>query len=917
MWSLHPPTSDGVTAPEALVQQFEKSEHDIRVANYGRTAVWAIIFMLAGVTLDFMVFPEKVGDFFIIRCLCSLCLGAVRYFMRRPRSLLVTRITVHIIGILPMLSILMMIPSTGGVASPYYAGINLVLVAASLLLRWPTRDGIINACLCLGGYIVAITPSILSSPALELSVAYNNIYFIFVTAFFTCAGTYYYNALRFQEFSLRSQLEASRADLEENNRKLQALDEAKMRFFANVSHELRTPLTLILGPLESLKRDPAITREPRNVELLAMLEDNGLRLLRLINELLDLVRLDGGVMTRRRERIDLRKFVNGLVANLRATAETKQIRFTGVCEIVGTDECLMDQDRLEKILLNLAINAIKFTSLGGRIELSAKLTSEHLQFIIADTGTGIRPEELPYVFERFWQADMSAKRKHGGVGIGLALVKSIVDSLEGTIIVTSEVGVGTTFSVTLPLVTTESQEDEDVTASQEQPLDPVEKLYQRARLSGLTDQDDHQTMAFAVDFPVMPNASTGSQHPLILVADDEPGLRRYLAQTLSPHHVLQAKDGLEAWELARQYIPELIILDLMMPGLDGIEVTKRLREHTPTAHTPIVLVTANAEDSLRIEALEAGVSDFLTKPFSTTELTTRVRNLLIQRRHERDLASSKKALEVAHEELKDNEVRLVQAESLSALGTMSAGIIHEVNNPLNYTHTALHTLRTFERSIPAADQADFNDILGDAIEGVGRVIQIISDLRSFTTGTAGHAEQVDLAKTLEAARRLVSKDLARVTLTVDIPPATIVMGNANQLSQVFQNLLQNAASFVPAAKQRGDIPTIIVQAEKSATSSVILTVRDNGCGIASADIGKIFSPFFTKRDVGQGMGLGLSICHQILSAHRAEVHVSSEVNAFTQFTVCFPPLDMHFEFDVSHRPSSLGTSSPAPIIYEP
>ena len=130
MWSLHPPTSDGVTAPEALVQQFEKSEHDIRVANYGRTAVWAIIFMLAGVTLDFMVFPEKVGDFFIIRCLCSLCLGAVRYFMRRPRSLLVTRITVHIIGILPMLSILMMIPSTGGVASPYYAGINLVLVAA-------------------------------------------------------------------------------------------------------------------------------------------------------------------------------------------------------------------------------------------------------------------------------------------------------------------------------------------------------------------------------------------------------------------------------------------------------------------------------------------------------------------------------------------------------------------------------------------------------------------------------------------------------------------------------------------------------------------------------------------------------------------------------------------------------------------
>jgi signal transduction histidine kinase len=871
--------------PNEVVQRYKLQEESVRKETYQTASSLALIFMLAGVALDWVVVPHQAANFFFIRCTCASLLGVVLYFLK-DYDLSGTRLRVlgHLVAFLPTVSILLMIFLLGKDNSTYYAGLNLVLIGASMLLRWPTRDSIISATLCVLCYML-VSWYARGEQNGGFKIWFNNFFFLFVTAFFSCIGTKMYNKLRFGEFLLIDQLERSSREISIAHEKLRALDAAKTRFFANVSHELRTPLTLILGPLEHLKSTAAVVRDRQTRDLVEMLEENGLRLLRLIDNLLDLVRLDSAAIPMRVSRIPIRNFLEGMVGALAATANLKGIQLDYEAELYpDVEECLLDPDRLEKILLNLGMNALKFTPRGGRILLKVESNKEYVKFSVSDTGAGISENDKLFIFERFWQADMSAKRKHGGVGIGLALTKQLTDSMNGVITVESAEGKGTTFHVKLPLYV-KSDLDYLVPYAQQQDPDLVEKLHQKAQLAGLNEDNNFQVQDSSL-INTLP--TDGVSRARILIADDEPGLRRYLHTALYTHEIIEARDGIEAWELARQQLPDLIVLDLMMPGLDGLEVTKRLRKHLPTSRIPIILITATAEETPRLEALRAGVSEFITKPFSTAELNARLNNLLQQKRYEKDLSTSKQELEIAHEELKDNETRLVHAESLSALGRMSAGIIHEINNPLNYATTALHTLKTFTKILPTDEQNEFKEILSDLGEGISRVVNIVTDLRSFTKGGMSPFHEVDLGKVLEASRRLVSSAIGDIKVDWYVEQNLNVWGSENQLVQVFVNLINNAASFVTNAKARGEEPLLTIHAKRSDTGLVYAFVRDNGSGIRAEDLGKVFEPFFTRRDVGSGMGLGLSICHQICQSHDADLSVRSEYGAWTEFSVLFP-----------------------------
>lgn len=874
----------GAQGPSAtLRRQFNQEEAVLFIGNCKRGAIVAIAATFGGSSMDWIVYEDFAPHFLYLRAAFAFFLAGTLALLFWPPAIRGARVIGHLIVLLPILNVLWMIAELGEKESAYYAGLNLVMVGSILLLRWKFADAVINTVLVLGGYL-AVEAAI----GTEFDMVFRNSFFLLMTGAIACFGLFFYNKLRFSEFCLRVEVERNREELARNHERLQALDEAKTRFFANISHELRTPLTLILAPVEKLRGSAAVKGDPGLVQMVESLEDNGLRLLRLINDLLDLVKLDSEEMKMRPEHFRPAIFLEGLGRNLGPMADRNSVALTWSSNEAADKEVYLDRDRLEKIVLNLAVNALKFTPPGGKVDLKADVEGDSLKLMVSDTGEGMTDDQVRNAFERFWQADSSVRRKHQGVGIGLALVKSLTESLNGLIGIDSEYGNGTTFKLTIPLGQVPEREDSPAGGEEEgRSHDAFEELHTKARLQGAAVLEAGGTTG---GLALESTDLVRGEKERILIADDEAGLRAFLRSELEEMgvEVIEAKDGAEGWELAQRMQPSLAVLDMMMPEMDGITLTRKLRESEGTSQLPIVLVTARADDAPRIQALQAGVSDFLTKPFSTAELRVRIQNLLDGQRYQRQLNIKNRELGEALQEIKANEARLLHAEKLSSLGRMSAGIVHEVNNPLNYAKTALHALRMYEDDLPEEEKDDFKEMVSDAEEGVGRVIRIISDLRSFTKGGTAHRFDVDLGEVVESARRLVSHDLQGISFETDIPEGMEVSGNDNQLCQVFVNLIQNSAQAVEAARKRGDEPTISVTAERAPDKGILLSIRDNGCGIDMEDVEHLFDPFFTKRQVGEGMGLGLSICHRILESHGATIEVSSEPDSFAMFTMHFP-----------------------------
>ena len=378
--------------------------------------------------------------------------------------------------------------------------------------------------------------------------------------------------------------------------------------------------------------------------------------------------------------------------------------------------------------------------------------------------------------------------------------------------------------------------------------------------------------------------------PLVLIADDEPDIRRFLKMQMEDVDVIEASDGLQALEMVKQRQPQLALLDHMMPEMDGVEVCRGIRNHHTTRGVAVIILTARADEKTKLSALEAGANDFLTKPFSTAELGLRLENQLAMARIRREMSDLNRELQSALDQIKENEVLLIRNEKLSALGRMSAGLIHEINNPLNYSRAGIHTLDSFTKVLPESERADFADIVGDIREGVERVSQIIADLRQFTREDPGVEGDADLVDVMERSRRMVSHQTGNeVALTVKAPSMAPIVGNTNQLVQVFINLFQNSIDAISQrnetdSKVSGKVDITVEQVG----SSWMVTVLDNGIGIPPENVQKIFDPFFTSKDVGKGMGLGLSITHQILQRHRAQVEVESRPCDFTRFRILFP-----------------------------
>lgn len=805
----------------------------------------------------------------------------------------------HLIEGSTILSILAMIGLTGGGESPYYAGLCLVMVGASLFLRWSFRHGIVNVLFCCGGYslLIWLAPAggdgESGSPSGVGSFVVST-FFLYVTGFFTAAGTCFLYELRKNEFRLREELNGERRRLVESHRQLRTLDETKTNFFANVSHELRTPLTLILGPLDDLANFGPVKNDPQLNLLVRSMEENGLRLLRLVNELLDLIRLDSGEELLRAEPVEIGVVQDSIYRSILPVATRKSLTLTQSNELDPTRRFHCDRVKVEKVLMNLAMNAVKFTPSGGMVSLVTREGSRGtVELLVSDSGEGMTAEEQENVFQRFWQADTSAKRKHRGAGIGLSLAKGLVDQMGATISLQSEVGKGSTFIVTIPELEVSEIEpsgDEPLESVGEDPIeDPIEDLNRRAQVTGsLVNQGVAEpNLEELLGASVTPELSPEEKRPVILIAEDEPDVRQLIVAQLRQYELLVASDGEQALQMAIEYTPDLILLDWMMPQRDGLEVCRLIRETPALARIPVVILTARVDERSKIDALEAGASDFLNKPFAPTELKLRIRNMLDTGEYERQVVRKSEELGDALKELKESESMLVQAEKLSSLGQMSAGIIHEINNPLNYAKTNVYSLRTFSKLLPADDREDFGEVLGDVEEGIERVIQIVQDLRSFAVKDKAQYSDVNLSEVMATTARLMGNRLSSVNYECLIPDHIHIDGNSNQLTQVFVNFIQNSLDALQEMDRENEEGIIRIECEES-FNWVSLHFYDNGCGITEENQAKIFDPFYTSKEVGHGMGLGLSICYRILEQHGVRIEISSELEKGTHFTLNFP-----------------------------
>lgn len=456
------------------------------------------------------------------------------------------------------------------------------------------------------------------------------------------------------------ELKRLNVELGEKNEELKRLNEevlelthSRLVFFTNISHELRTPLTLIADPVEMLLEDSGIKGKSR--ELLKMVQRNALALQQLVSNILDFRKIQNGKMELKLYRFDIVKTLTMWVGDFQLTAERKQIRLhLDVDDLKGSHEMIADQDKISRIVFNLLSNALKYTPAGGEIFVSLKDEGANLRLDVKDTGKGISQDEADKIFERFFQAKGAAS----GTGIGLALVKSFVELHHGEARVESELGKGSDFIVVIPR---EQEGDSQVIHND---VDIVDNSVNASASAGKNVVDE-SVLQYIDDGDrsrgrVQRLVSENTNRPTVLVIDDNTDIRQYERTLLQDEYVvLEAADGKEGLAVALKEVPDLVICDVMMPVMDGLELTEQLKTNTATSHIPVIMLTAKNLEEHRAEGYEHGADSYITKPFHSKVLLARIENLLRQRQLLKNLyqgtKEAEKEISEAHLEDRDKQ----------------------------------------------------------------------------------------------------------------------------------------------------------------------------------------------------------------------------------------------------------------------
>jgi len=716
------------------------------------------------------------------------------------------------------------------------------------------------------------------------------------------------NSLKYEEIkelsmNLEKKVEERTNDLKEANEELKRLDNLKNEFFAKVSHELRTPLTNILLPIQNILRELGDRLHPENIEEKEAMLRNGRRLLKRINEMLDIAKLDAGKMKIEASLRDVNSILEDIVLVSSIAAKEMGIRL-----VFEPDNQLsriyVDTEKIDKVFSNLVSNALKFTDRGGKVQVETKEAEDHVEVRVSDTGVGIAQEHVPYIFDRFHQVDGSSSRKYEGTGLGLCLVKEFLELHHGSVEVTSELGKGTTFTVQLLKGKDHFAKEEIEEEAQFEMIDGVVERRRGERRKGerreMPEEDTETVNLLQVQLSDLVQgagyseaggageAERGEKGNSVLVVEDNRDLASNIARSLAGfYNVFVAYNGQQALDRVQQKMPDLIISDVMMPEMDGYELCENIKSDERTQHIPIVLLTAKATVGDKIEGLKHGADQYLAKPFNPNELHAVVDSLLTKRELQAQLNKSNLELKEALHKLEQAQVQLVQAARLESVGQLAAGLAHGIKNNIYCLRAGLDGIskRLTMLSEGKLDIKDTYKGLVKAVETNSKAVEhslfIVNSLLEFSRKDKEGMAFSDTNKGIEDTLTMVLPMIKdKITIHKEYGEINKVECRIEEINQVIMNMIVNAYQ---AMEEKGIVRIKTAQNE----DTVIITIADDGPGIPQEHLPKIFNPFFSTKE-GQNSGLGLSICYNIIKDHHGTVDIKSTPGQGTEFTIALP-----------------------------
>lgn len=675
--------------------------------------------------------------------------------------------------------------------------------------------------------------------------------------------------LRAQEVQeANRKLHAANEELARLYEKTRELEQLKTQFFANVSHELRTPLALIMGPAEKLLASPEIPAVARrDLEVVAR---NARTLLKHVNDLLDVARLEAGKMKPAYVNADLARLARLTAGHFEVLAREKNLAYA--VEAPETLRAQVDPEKIQRVLLNLLSNAFKFTPANGRVRCSLREDTARARAVleVADSGLGIRADQREAAFERFRQLQGGTTRRFGGTGLGLAIARDFVTLHGGAISISDAPEGGALFTVDLPVLAPAGTELHEVAAD-----------------TAVVDETARQSVEELLR-PVATSAFSQGEagRPVVLVVEDNAEMNRFISESLAGEcRVHSAFDGREGLSRAMELRPDLILTDVMMPELSGDVLVRTLRQQRDLDNTPIMLLTAKADDELRVNLLRNGAQDYLTKPFSVEELRARVGNLIAARQ------ADERNRQLNQQLLEGNEQLQRLASELTAMNqeleAFSYSVSHDLRAPLRHMSGFLAMFREENEAALTESGRRCLDVISDAAKQMGR---LIDDLLSFS-----RMARVELCRTpvnvdalVKEVLRGLEPDTRGRDIAWDIAPLPQVMADHSLLRQVWANLLSNAVKYT---RQRPRAEIRVGCLDK--TGEWEFFVRDNGAGFDMRFAQKLFGVFqrLHHADEFEGTGIGLANVRRIIARHGGRTWAEGKVGAGAAFYFTLPKME--------------------------